>query len=547
MAFCPFTLFRVPGTSIEDSAISDLRGFGPIDFGFCKDGSSLPGIGAWLPILLWIVLTAVLIVLAQRMFGKKKLEELGIPAASRVLTALTSAIIVFCGFSVPAWVLKTTIPSVNTALAALLGVAVMLAAYFAYTFIARRNLKAVRKNLWQFAMPVGAAAIITAIFLTGGFGYTARVPEADEIEYVTVSMPFSFESGLAQNGSLLRTVKGTATVIKPYTNCITLSTEKDINTVLSIHKLITNEKKSDEKTNTQFSVKYYFKNGRSMERTFTNISEKDLNSYFAVADTDGVKEQQYFFLAASDTELESEDVKAPNMSNLQGYFLFRNYGNPLRNKDGVLIASKDGSFCRELSSDELDKLGKCIWSDISKKKYTDILRGSEKEVAYIYLNDNATYYGGRYEENVEGRSVLAAITGDMTETLRFIKEHGMTDALGQKREVKSVNIYDCRRIILQAQEINKSGKYGGTAINPIFIMSMMFNTKEIKLVNKTFGDMDDCFIKSVTNQKQANELFALAQGKCYTAFSGYIAQVTFTDGYSQTMYIPESDAPGYIK
>ena len=405
----------------------------------------------------------------------------------------------------------------------------MLAAYFAYTFIARRNLKAVRKNLWQFAMPVGATAIITAIFLTGGFGYTARVPEEEEIEYVTVSMPFSFESGMAQNGSILRTATGT-----------------------------NGRKKSDEKTNTQFSVKYYFKNGKSMERTFTNISEKDLNSYFAVADTDGVKEQQYLFLAASDTErekLKSEDVKAPNMSNLQGYFLFRNYGNPLRNKDGVLIASKDGSFCRELSSDELDKLGKCIWSDISKKKYTDILRGSEKEVAYIYLNDNATYYGGRYEENVEGRSVLAAVTDDMTETLKFIKEHGMAGALGQKREVKSLNIYDCRRIILQAQEINKSGKYGGTAINPIFIMSTMFNTKEIKLVTKAFGDMDDCFIKSVTNQKQSDELFALAQGQCYTSLGGYIAQITFTDGYNttmtdgynQTMYIPESDAPGYIK
>ena len=78
-------------------------------------------------------------------------------------------------------------------------------------------------------------------------------------------------------------------------------------------------------------------------------------------------------------------------------------------------------------------------------------------------------------------------------------------------------------------------------------MSMMFNTKEIKLVNKTFGDMDDCFIKSVTNQKQANELFALAQGQCYTAFSGYVAQITFADGYSQTMYIPADDAPGYIK
>lgn len=550
MAFCPFTLFRVPGTSRADLMNLKLRGFGPIDFGFCKDGSSLPGIDAWLPILLWIVLTAVLIVLAQRMFGRKKLEELGVPAASRVLTALTSAIIVFCGFSVPSWVLKTALPSVNTALAALLGAAVMLAAYFAYTFIARRNLKAVRKNLWQFAMPVGAAAIITAIFLTGGFGYTARVPEAEEVEYVTVSMPFSFESGMAQNGSILRTVKGTATVVKPYSNCITLSTEKDINTVLSIHKLITTEKKSDEKTSAPFSVKYYFKNGRSMERTFTNISEKDLNTYFAVADADEVKKQQYLFLAASDTEreeLENESVKAPGMSNSQGYFFFQNYGSPLRNAKGALIASKDGSFCRELSSDELDKLGKCIWGDISKKKYTDILRGSEKEVAYIYLIDNATSYDGRYEENVEGRSVLAAVTDDMTETLKFIKEHGMADALGQKREVKSVNIYDCRRIISKAKEINKNGSYGGTAINPIFIMSTMFNTKEIKLVNKTFGDMDDCFIKSVTNQKQSDELFALAQGQCYTSLGGYIVQITFTDGYNQTMYISESDAPGYIK
>lgn len=550
MAFCPFTLFRVPGT--DRAAILSLKlcGFGPIDFGFNKNGSSLPGIDAWLPILLWIVLTAVLIALAQRMFDKKKLEELGVPATSRALTLLTSAIIVFCGFSVPAWVLKTALPSVNTALAVLLGAAVMLAAYFAYTFIARRNLKAVRKNLWQFAIPAGATAIITVIFLTGGFGYTARVPEADEIEYVTVSMPFSFENGMAQNGQMLRTVKGTVTVVKPYSNCITLSTENDINTVRSIHKLITDETRSDKKTNTSFSVKYYFKNGRSMERTFTNISEKDLNAYFAVADADEVKKQQYLFLAASDTEreeLENESVKAPGMSNSQGFFFFQNYGSPLRNAEGALIASKDGSFCRELSSDELDALGKCIWKDISQKKYSEILRGSAREAAYLYLSDNAENYGDAYDENIEGKSVLAAITQDMTETLKFIREHGMGGALEQRREVKSVNIYDCRRMMSEAQEINKNGKYGCSAINPMFTMSAMFNINEAKMTSKNFGEMDNCLIKTVSDSKQAKELFSLAQGQCYTSLGGYIVQITFTDGYNQTMYIPESDAPGYIK
>ena len=67
------------------------------------------------------------------------------------------------------------------------------------------------------------------------------------------------------------------------------------------------------------------------------------------------------------------------------------------------------------------------------------------------------------------------------------------------------------------------------------------------IIERYFGDMDDCFIKSVTNQKQSDELFALAQRQCYTSLGGYITQITFTDGYNQTMYIPESDAPGYIK
>ena len=67
------------------------------------------------------------------------------------------------------------------------------------------------------------------------------------------------------------------------------------------------------------------------------------------------------------------------------------------------------------------------------------------------------------------------------------------------------------------------------------------------IIERYFGDMDDCFIKSVTNQKQSDELFALAQGQCYNSLDGYITQITFTDGYNQTMYIPESDAPGYIK
>ena len=67
------------------------------------------------------------------------------------------------------------------------------------------------------------------------------------------------------------------------------------------------------------------------------------------------------------------------------------------------------------------------------------------------------------------------------------------------------------------------------------------------IIERYFGDMDDCFIKSVRNQKRSDELFALAQGQCYTSLGGYITQITFTDGYNQTMYIPESDAPGYIK
>lgn len=67
------------------------------------------------------------------------------------------------------------------------------------------------------------------------------------------------------------------------------------------------------------------------------------------------------------------------------------------------------------------------------------------------------------------------------------------------------------------------------------------------IIERYFGDMDDCFIKSVTNQKQSDELFTLVQGQCYTSLGVYITQITFTDGYNQTMYIPESDAPGYIK
>ena len=67
------------------------------------------------------------------------------------------------------------------------------------------------------------------------------------------------------------------------------------------------------------------------------------------------------------------------------------------------------------------------------------------------------------------------------------------------------------------------------------------------IIERYFGDMDDCFIKSITNQKQSDELFTLIQGQCYTSLGGYITQITFTGGYNQTMYIPESDAPGYIK
>lgn len=534
------------------------------------------------PYILWAILTALLFVFGLLMLKRRKVEICGFSGRSKALNFLLTAML-----SVSA---GSTIVAVNFYFSQITGkqylitgiITVLLSAVIFVIFDIMLNLsfKALKKD-WKYGLVHVALAVAVMLSLyTGFFGYSSRVPDTDSIESASVSAPdillgsyrtradelkFNANSGyylsFDKDGNPVGINSGCYYRSNADERRIIIDgfkSESDINAVRELHKRLiasgrkvvsSSEDYSERAVRSTVIIKYKLKNGREIIREYQTVGLGDYLSLYSIENT------------------ENWNNKIKNeLLNIDSEKVFPVLFSGQMDKKTVV----DQKFTRGLARaiyEDITSLGadRILCSDSkwlgAVALYHDIASDGVKTVtaAQAYSPDtgdedaetpedaiNNAWKAGNYGEMMTNGSeygdfgkfkTVIPITEEMTNTVEYLKAHGLYDLLVDKSPIVAVRVADIGKLTVDALEYT----------TPIF-NAFWDNGKSKPETDRETGEQISTYTsgdympknsREFTDGATINALAENAYGYRFDLTGGYVAEFRRANGCRTIMYIPK--------
>lgn len=531
------------------------------------------------PYILWAVLIAAFFVFGLFMFKRRKAEICGFPGRSAVLNFVLCMIASFGAASLIIYFIAYTSQISRWIMIALVIVAAFLV-FVILDVILHLSFKALKKD-WKIGLVhVGLMAAFLLSLYTGFFGYSSRVPDVQSIESASISAPNAL-MGSYKLGNGLRSGYNSNLYyfgedgLKDYyyvgnrSNSLVedFKDKDDINTVREIHKAMIkagniNEMNCDpddyskRATSQKVIIKYKLKNGRELVRVYNYVPLTDYPTLYTLEDT-------------------------------------KNWNSKIKNE---LLNIDSENVIPILFSAQMDKrtavdeeltagLARAIYNDISTLSSDKFLTSNAKylgSVAFYVSRQNTqeeAYYGSTttvtepmpepgIEEDPDmsrqdkvnelsahgessghyislGDYSTVPITSEMTNTISFLKEHGLYEKLTDESPIVSVRVKDMGHSTDSVQ-----ARYGYGYCSPIF--NAFWDDGKSKAVSKTdstgytyqvsnynSGDFMPKDAVTITNKTIVEKLAANAYGYRFDLTGGYLVEFKRANGALTIMYVPK--------
>lgn len=531
------------------------------------------------PYILWAVLIAAFFVFGLFMFKRRKAEICGFPGRSAVLNFVLCMIASFGAASLIIYFIAYTSQISRWIMIALVIVAAFLV-FVILDVILHLSFKALKKD-WKIGLVhVGLMAAFLLSLYTGFFGYSSRVPDVQSIESASISAPNAL-MGSYKLGNGLRSGYNSNLYyfgedgLKDYyyvgnrSNSLVedFKDKDDINTVREIHKAMIkagniNEMNCDPDdyskrvTSQKVIIKYKLKNGRELVRVYNYVPLTDYPTLYTLEDT-------------------------------------KNWNSKIKNE---LLNIDSENVIPILFSAQMDKrtavdeeltagLARAIYNDISTLSSDKFLTSNAKylgSVAFYVSRQNTqeeAYYGSTttvtepmpepgIEEDPDmsrqdkvnelsahgessghyislGDYSTVPITSEMTNTISFLKEHGLYEKLTDESPIVSVRVKDMGHSTDSVQ-----ARYGYGYCSPIF--NAFWDDGKSKAVSKTdstgytyqvsnynSGDFMPKDAVTITNKTIVEKLAANAYGYRFDLTGGYLVEFKRANGALTIMYVPK--------
>lgn len=534
------------------------------------------------PYILWAILTALLFVFGLLMLKRRKVEICGFSGRSKTLNFLLTAML-----SVSA---GSTIVAVNFYFSQITGkqylitgiTTVLLSAVIFVVFDIMLNLsfKALKKD-WKYGLVHVALAVAVMLSLyTGFFGYSSRVPDAGSIESASVSAPdillgsyrtradelkFNANSGyylaFDEDGNPVGINSGCYYRSNADERRIIIDgfkSESDINAVRELHKRLiasgrkvvsSSEDYSERAVRSTVIIKYKLKNGREIIREYQTVGLGDYLSLYSIENT------------------ENWNNKIKNeLLNIDSEKVFPVLFSGQMDKKTVV----DQKFTRGLARaiyEDITSLGadRILCSDSkwlgTVALYHDIASDGVKTVtaAQAYSPDtgdedaetpedaiNNAWKAGNYGEMMTNGSEygdfgkfksVIPITEEMTNTVEYLKAHGLYDLLVDESPIVAVRVADIGKLTVDALEYT----------TPIF-NAFWDNGKSKPETDRETGEQISTYTsgdympknsREFTDGATINTLAENAYGYRFDLTGGYVAEFRRANGCRTIMYIPK--------
>ena len=424
-------------------------------------------------IVLWVVLTAIIGFLGIKIFNRRKAEIAGFIGTNRFLNTFVSFL---AGFFVFALVISIAEEFIIGIVAGLICFAI---AHLGLELLVLRDLKKFVKGLYKLPIGLVTVSLFAVSMNTGLFGYSEKLPEAERIKSVSVSIVGdTSQYGLFGEDSHFITDHNLFFLNNPGVLTGEMTSETDINAVLKAHKLIATSEEDDRTLKTAIQFSYTLKDGTSFKRNFNTSTPEAHRALLYIEESQYFKDALYTLFKGT--------IKMPDPANgvslTQEEQTISNAQFSLRDSSSTVnIYSKylDSYAFVELTDKDREILLNALYNDLSNRSVTDKYYPDSTPVAFIrfegnwsnvYWNiiDTANGWGSDTEANIKEPEKLKktkitmnsfssdkvdfyisnrynpmpffVITPDMTETIKVLKDFKLYDELTKTPDFVSAKI-----------------------------------------------------------------------------------------------------------
>lgn len=534
------------------------------------------------PYTLWAILTALLFVFGLLMLKRRKVEICGFSGRSKTLNFLLTAML-----SVSA---GSTIVAVNFYFSQIAGkqylitgiITVLLSAVIFVVFDIMLNLsfKALKKD-WKYGLVHVALTVAVMLSLyTGFFGYSSRVPDTDSIESASVSAPdillgsyrtradelkFNANSGyylaFDEDGNPVGINSGCYYRSNADERRIIIDgfkSESDINAVRELHKRLiasgrkvvsSSEDYSERAVRSTVIIKYKLKNGREIIREYQTVGLGDYLSLYSIENTENWNNKIKNELLNIDSEkvfpvlFSGQMDKKTVVDQKFTRGLARAIYNDITALDADRILCSDSKWLgavalyHDIASDGVKTVTAAQayspdTGDEDAETPEDAINNAWKAGNYGEMMTNGSEYGdfGKF------KSVIP-ITEEMTNTVEYLKAHGLYDLLVDESPIVAVRVADIGKLTVDALEYT----------TPIF-NAFWDNGKSKPETDRETGEQISTYTsgdympensREFTDSATINTLAENAYGYRFDLTGGYVAEFRRANGCRTIMYIPK--------
>ena len=531
------------------------------------------------PYILWAVLIAAFFVFGLFMFKRRKAEICGFPGRSTVLNFVLCMIASFGSASLIIY-LASKNPDISTWLLIAILLVISMAVFLVLDILVHLSFKALKKD-WKIGLVhVGLMAAFLLSLYTGFFGYSSRVPDVQSIESASISAPnalmgsYKLGNGLQSgyNSNLYFGEDG----LKDYyyvgnrSNSLVedFKDKDDINTVREIHKAMikagnlnkTNSDSDDYSkrvTSQKVIIKYKLKNGRELIRVYNYVPLTDYPTLYALEDTKNWNSKIKNELLNIDSENVIPIVFSAQMDKRTAVDeeLTAGLARAIYNDISTLSSDKFlssnakylGSVAFYVNREQREDYSIYESSEyVNATSMEDEITEEEEPLSRQETVDNLAI-----RDNSQGKYLalgdysVIPITEEMTNTISFLKAHGLYEKLSDESPIVSVRVKDMGH---STDSVN--ARYGYGYSSPIF--NAFWDDGKSKAVSKTdstgytyqfsnynSGDFMPKDAVTITNKTIVEKLAANAYGYRFDLTGGYLVEFKRANGALTIMYVPK--------
>ena len=531
------------------------------------------------PYILWAVLIAAFFVFGLFMFKRRKAEICGFPGRSAVLNFVLCMIASFGAASLIIY-LASKNPDISTWLLIAILLVISMAVFLVLDILVHLSFKALKKD-WRIGLVhVGLMAAFLLSLYTGFFGYSSRVPDVQSIESASISAPnalmgsYKLGNGLQSgyNSNLYFGEDG----LKDYyyvgnrSNSLVedFKDKDDINTVREIHKAMikagnlnkTNSDSDDYSkrvTSQKVIIKYKLKNGRELVRVYNYVPLTDYPTLYTLEDTKNWNGKIKNELLNIDSENVIPIVFSAQMDKRTAVDeeLTAGLARAIYNDISTLSSDKFlssnakylGSVAFYVNREQREDYSIYESSEyVNATSMEDEITEEEEPLSRQETVDNLAI-----RDNSQGKYLalgdysVIPITEEMTNTISFLKAHGLYEKLSDESPIVSVRVKDMGH---STDSVN--ARYGYGYSSPIF--NAFWDDGKSKAVSKTdstgynyqfsnynSGDFMPKDAVTITNKTIVEKLAANAYGYRFDLTGGYLVEFKRANGALTIMYVPK--------